>query len=162
MLQQTIVILPHCQSHAMAPNGSADNNTVNRIWSRYVLWKYYFSQITHITRRDYYISSTHDDVFRVIGPMCGEFTGEFPSQRPVTRSFDVSFDLRLNKRLSKRPRRRWFKTPSRSQWRHCNLSVLAGFLMLTFTTTELETAVSILQIIFFSNAFVDWIWLNFD
>ena len=47
-------------------------------------------------------------------------TGEFPSHRPVTRSFDVFFDLRLNKRLSKQSRRRWFETPSRSLWRHCN------------------------------------------
>ena len=49
-------------------------------------------------------------------------TGEFPSQRPVTRSFDVFFDLCLNKRLSKPSRRRWFETPSRSLWRHCNVS----------------------------------------
>ena len=47
-------------------------------------------------------------------------TGEFPAQRPVTRSFDVSFDLHLNKRLSKQLIRRWFETPSRSFWRHCN------------------------------------------
>ena len=47
-------------------------------------------------------------------------TGEFPSQRPVTRSFDVFFDLRLYKWLSKQSRRRWFETPSRSLWRHCN------------------------------------------
>ena len=47
-------------------------------------------------------------------------TGEFPSQRPVTWSFDVFFDLRLNKRLSKQPRFRWFKTPLRSLWSHCN------------------------------------------
>ena len=47
-------------------------------------------------------------------------TGEFPSQRPVTRGFHVFFDLRLNKRLSKQSRRRWFETPSRSLWRHCN------------------------------------------
>ena len=53
-------------------------------------------------------TAPHDDVikwklFRVTGPLCGEFTGpgEFPAQRPVTRSFDVFFDLRLNKRLSK-------------------------------------------------------------
>ena len=44
-------------------------------------------------------------------------TGEFPAQRPVTWSFDVFFDLRLNRRLS---RRRWFETPWRSLWRHCN------------------------------------------
>ena len=47
-------------------------------------------------------------------------TGEFPSQRPVTRSFDVFFGLCLNKRLSKQSWGWWFKTPSRSLWRHCN------------------------------------------
>ena len=47
-------------------------------------------------------------------------TGEFPTQRPVTRSFGVFFDMSLNKRLSKQSRRRWFKTSSRSLWRHCN------------------------------------------
>ena len=46
--------------------------------------------------------------------------GEFPSQRPVTRNFDVFFDLRLNKRLGKQSRRRWFKTPLRPLWSHCN------------------------------------------
>ena len=51
-------------------------------------------------------------------------TGEFPAQRPVARSFDISFDLQLNQQLSKPWRRRWFKTPSRSLWRHCNVSVL--------------------------------------
>ena len=43
-----------------------------------------------------------------------------PSQRPVTRNSDVFFDLRLNKRLSKQSRRRWYETPSRSWWLHCN------------------------------------------
>ena len=32
----------------------------------------------------------------------------------------VFFYLRLNKRLSKQFRRRWFETPLRSLWRHCN------------------------------------------
>ena len=40
-------------------------------------------------------------IFRVAGPLCGEFTGEFPSQRSVTRSVDVFFDVRPNKGLSK-------------------------------------------------------------
>ena len=66
----------------------------------------------------------HQDgnIFRVTGPLCGEFTGpgEFPTQRPVTRSFDVFFDLRLNKRLSKQPWGWWFETLSWSLWRHCN------------------------------------------
>ena len=49
------------------------------------------------------MTSSNGNIFRVTGPLCGEFTGptEFPSERPVTRSFDVFFDLRLNKRLSK-------------------------------------------------------------
>ena len=46
-------------------------------------------------------TSSNENIFRVTGPLCGEFTdpGEFPTQRPVTGSFDVFFDLRLNKRL---------------------------------------------------------------
>ena len=34
---------------------------------------------------------------------------------------DVFFDLRLNKRLSTQSRRRWFETPLRLFWRHCNV-----------------------------------------
>ena len=61
-------------------------------------------------------------------------TGEFPSQGPVTRTFDVFFDLRLNKRLSKPSRRRWFETPSRSLWRHCNVSnIFQGWLSSSFS-----------------------------
>ena len=66
------------------------------------------------------MTSLNGNIFRVSGPLCEEFTGEFPSQRPVTRSFDVFFGLRLNKRLSKHSIRRWFETPWRSLWRHCN------------------------------------------
>ena len=50
-------------------------------------------------------------------------TGGFPSQRPVTHRFDVFFDLRLNKWLSKQSRRWWSETPSRSVWRHSNVSI---------------------------------------
>ena len=68
------------------------------------------------------MTSSNGNIFRVTGPLCGEFTGpgEFPTQRPVTRSFDVFFDLRLNKRLSKQPWGWWFETLSWSLWRHCN------------------------------------------
>ena len=76
----------------------------------------YFSATFHM------MTSSNGNIFRVTGPLCGEFTGpgEFPTQRPVTRSFDVFLDLRLNKRLSKQPRGWWFKTQSWSLWRHCN------------------------------------------
>ena len=72
------------------------------------------------------MTSSNGNIFRVTGPLCGEFTGpgEFPTQRPVTRSFDVFFDLRLNKRLSKQPWGWWFETISCSLWRQCNEIVL--------------------------------------
>ena len=68
------------------------------------------------------MTSSNGNIFRVTGPLCGEFTcpGEFPAQSPVTRSFDVFFDLRLNKQLSKQPWGWWFETPSWSLWRQCN------------------------------------------
>ena len=80
------------------------------------------------------MTSSNGNIFRVTGPLCGEFTGpgEFPTQRPVTRSFDVFFDLRLNIRLSKQPRGWWFETLSWSLWRHRNGSlfvvIFCGFL----------------------------------
>ena len=66
------------------------------------------------------MTSSNGNIFRVTGPLCGEFTGpgEFPAQRPVTRSFDVFFDLHPNKPLSKQPWGWWFETPSWSLWRH--------------------------------------------
>ena len=66
------------------------------------------------THKDVMMTSSNGNIFRVTGPLCGEFTGpgEFPTQRPVTRSFDVFFDLRLNKRLSKQPWGWWFETSS--------------------------------------------------
>ena len=69
------------------------------------------------------MTSSNGTIFRVTGPLCGEFTGpgEFPAQRPVMRSFDVFFDLHPNKRLSKQPWGWWFETPSWSLWRQCNV-----------------------------------------
>ena len=66
---------------------------------------------------------SNGNIFRVTGPLCGEFTGpgEFPTQRPVTRGFGVFFDLRLSKRLSKQPWGWWFETSSWSLWRQCNV-----------------------------------------
>ena len=79
--------------------------------------------VTH--RAHNMMTSSNGTIFRVTGPLCGEFTGpcEFPAQWPVTRSFDVFFDLRLNKRLSKHSCRWWVKTLSRPLWRHCNVYV---------------------------------------
>ena len=43
------------------------------------------------------MTSSNGNIFRVTGPLCGEF----PSQRSLTRTFDAFFDLQMNKRLSK-------------------------------------------------------------
>ena len=76
--------------------------------------------------RNNMMTSSNGNIFRVTGPLCGEFTGpgEFPTQRPVTRSFDVYFDLRLNKRLSKQSWGWWFETLLCSLWRHRNENVV--------------------------------------
>ena len=71
----------------------------------------------------YMMTSWNGNIFRVTGPLCGEFTVHRPI--PLTKashawSFDVFFDLCLNKRLSKQSRGWWFETPSGSLWRHCN------------------------------------------
>ena len=73
------------------------------------------------------MTSSNGNIFRVTGPLCGEFTGpgEFHAQRPVMRIFDVTFDLRLNKRLSKQQRRWWFETLSRLLWRHSNAQLIS-------------------------------------
>ena len=77
------------------------------------------------------MTSSNGNIFRVTGPLCGEFTGpgEFPTQRPVTQSFDVLFDLGLNKPLSKQLWGWRFETPSRSLWCHCNDLTYYGFMM---------------------------------
>ena len=83
-----------------------------------------FFSVPKLSVTDFYtmMTSSNGNIFRVTGPLCGEFTGpgEFPTQRPVTRSFDIFFDLRLNKRLSKHSWGWWFETLSWSLWRHHN------------------------------------------
>ena len=79
-------------------------------------------------------------------------TGEFPSQRPVTRSFDIFFDLCLNKRLIKQSRRRWFKTPSRLLWCHCNAGYLATIVQGPISLTLFPSQFKFLD--FFHNYFI--------
>ena len=69
------------------------------------------------------MTSSNGIIFRVTGPLCGEFTGHWwiPQQKKtVTRSIDAFFDMRLNKRLGKQSRSWWYETRSRSLWRHCS------------------------------------------
>ena len=72
---------------------------------------------------NFLMTSSNGNIFRVTGPLCGEFTGL--RWIPHTKASDAElwcfFVLRLNKRLSKHARHRWFETPSCSLWRHCDV-----------------------------------------
>ena len=93
------------------------------------------------------MTSSNENIFRVTGPLCGEFTGpgEFPTQRPVTRSFDVFFDMLPNKRFSQQSWGWWFETPSLSLWRHRNDSA------------PMEYA-PVLFVLFATVIFTHWVW----
>ena len=67
------------------------------------------------------MTSSNGNIFRVTGPLCGEFTGHW--WIPLTKASDTElwcFLLScLNKRLSKQSWGWWFDTTSRALWRHC-------------------------------------------
>ena len=67
------------------------------------------------------MTTSNGNDYRVTGPLWQETTVHrwIPLTKPGMRSFGIFFDLR-NKRLSKQSGRRWFDTPLRSLWRHCN------------------------------------------
>ena len=65
----------------------------------------------------------HDDVikwkrFLVTGPLCREFT----LHRQIPGALIFSLICTWKKTFSKQSRHLWFETPSRSLWRHCNVS----------------------------------------
>ena len=67
------------------------------------------------------MTSWNGNIFRVTGPLCGEFAGH--RWIPHTKASDAElwcFLWRLNKRLSKQLWGRWFETQSRPLYRHCN------------------------------------------
>ena len=68
------------------------------------------------------MTSSNGNIFRVTGPLCGEFTGH--RWIPLTKTSDAKLWCFLwsapEQRLSKQSRRRWFETPSHSLWRNCN------------------------------------------
>ena len=76
------------------------------------------------------MTSSNGNIFRVTGPLCGEFIGY--RWIPLTKASDAKiwwvFYLRLNKRLSKQSRRWWIETPSCPLWRHCNEKSLIAVL----------------------------------
>ena len=88
------------------------------IWFQHISWNLllHVCVLTYFQLNSSWWRHRMETFFCVTGPV----TGEFPSQRPVTRCC-VFFDMCLNKRLSKQSWGRWFETPWRSLWRHCNV-----------------------------------------
>ena len=58
----------------------------------------------------------------VLVPMLGGFNGHLwiPRTKVSDPELWCFFDLGLSQQMSNKWRRQWFKTPSRSLWRHCN------------------------------------------
>ena len=71
------------------------------------------------------VTSSNGSIFRVTGPLCGEFTG--PRWIPLTKASDAELWCFLwsapDKWSSKQSWGWWFETLSRSLWRHCNVSL---------------------------------------
>ena len=67
------------------------------------------------------MTSSNGNIFRVTGPLCGEFAGH--RSFPLTKASDAELwcflDLRRNKRLTKQSWGWWFEMPSHSLWRLC-------------------------------------------
>ena len=86
------------------------------------------NHITKISMSLIMMTSSNGNTFSATGLLQREFTGHrwiprSASQRPVTRSFDIFFDLCLSQQLYKQWRRQWLETPSRSLWRHGNVTL---------------------------------------
>ena len=54
------------------------------------------------------------------------------------RRFDVFFDLRLNKWLSEQTWGRWFESPLRPLWRHCNVTTKSYMILNCYGNTLLK------------------------
>ena len=95
------------------------NIKITRLYPRFLShWKFCWHATTLIRTpilNFYMMTSSNGNIFLVTGPLCGEFTGHHKGQWRGALMF-----FHVNKRLSKQSQGWWFKTPSRSLWRHCN------------------------------------------
>ena len=98
------------------------------------------------------MTSSNGNIFHVTGPLCGEFSGH--RWIPLTKASDADlwwvFYLRLIKRFSKQSWGRWFETPSRWLWRHCNA---------TFQSSRLVTVGCVCDLEYLIHHFVQYIGL---
>ena len=99
--------------------------------SYYLSWQVSCQIFSHFVQ-GYFIDTTDNllmtspngNIFRVIGLLLwGIHRWPVDSLHKVNwRGALMFFYLCLNKRLGKQSKRRWFETPLRSLWRHCNVA----------------------------------------
>ena len=86
-----------------------------RLW-----WKIHLSCISQaMAEIQFMMTSSNRNIFRVTGPLCGEFTGD--RWIPLTTASDAElwcFRKSAPKRLGKHSWSWWFETPSSSWWHH--------------------------------------------
>ena len=77
----------------------------------------------HASESTLVMTSLNGNIFRVTGPLCGEFTGHrwIHGTKASDAKLWCFLDLHLNKRLSKQSGGWWFETPSGPLWRHRNV-----------------------------------------
>ena len=83
-----------------------------------------WAHILNLVKVYFHNASSNGSIFRVSGPLCGEFTGHrwIPLTKGQWRgALMFSLICAFNKRLNKQSWGWWFETPSRSLWRHCNV-----------------------------------------
>ena len=89
------------------------------------------------------MTSSNGNIFHVTGPLRGEFTGSPHKGRWRGALMFSLICAWIN--LSKQSRRRWFETPSRSLWRHCDelwlkwgsINILGGMATYTFKSLHI-------------------------
>ena len=90
--------------------------------------------VAYLERCHHMMTSSNGNIFRVTGPLCGEFTG--PRWIPHTKASDVELWCFLwstpNKWLSKQMQGWWFETHSPPLWRHSNELIGSTLAYVTF------------------------------
>ena len=91
------------------------------------------------------MTSSNENIFRVTGPLCAEFTGH--RWFPRTKASDAEPWCFLwsppEATVEQTWIRRWFETPSRSLWRHCNVMETSVF---NKTKNHLQVTILIMYI----------------
>ena len=79
-------------------------------------------QTIHGSALYHIMTSSNGNIFRVTGHLCGEFTGHRWIPRTKASDVELWWFLWSAPWFSRQSWCWWFETPSRSIWRHCNVT----------------------------------------